>query len=391
VDLLTFESLLTEEGQRALERAEALAPREADFLLNHQRLVKEYPSELSRAALETAILRREARNKFLSADRLYFSRQALEQASSHVVSSHRARRFRDFSLLADLGCSVGGDTLTLAAATPTLGVDRDSLRLAMARENLRVSGVSDRVRLVRADLKRGLPFSPAQHMALFCDPSRRGETGRVYSVHAYSPPLEVLHSWLPDFPAIGVKISPGVDLKELAEFDAEVEFISLDGELKEAVLWFGPLKTASMRASVLPGEHTLVESGLEDFVQSGEPRAYLYEPDPAVMRAGLVKTLGVTLKATQLDPDIAYLTGDDRIETPFARTWEVEAWFPFGVKRLRAYLRGRGVGKVVVKKRGSPIQPEELIRMLKLKGEAERVVVLTHLQGRPVVVVCLSN
>jgi hypothetical protein len=106
------------------------------------------------------------------------------------------------------------------------------------------------------------------------------------------------------------------------------------------------------------------------------------------MRAGLVAILGTALNAAQLDPDIAYLTGDDLVATPFARVWKIEDWFPFGVKPLRSYLRERGVGRVVVKKRGSPIQPEELLRKLKLSGEVERIVFLTHLQGRPVVVVC---
>jgi hypothetical protein len=210
-------------------------------------------------------------------------------------------------------------------------------------------------------------------------------------VRDYSPPLEIVKAWLPDYPAIGVKISPGVDLQELTGYDAEVEFISLNGDLKEATMWFGPLKTVPRRATVLPGEHTLVAPDWNEELPVSEPRAYLYEPDPAVLRAGLVESLGVRLNAAQLDPDIAYLTGYELIESPFARAWGIEAWFPFGVKRLRAYLREIGVGQVVVKKRGSPILPEELIRMLKLKGEAERVVVLTHLRGRPIAIVCTPN
>jgi hypothetical protein len=209
-------------------------------------------------------------------------------------------------------------------------------------------------------------------------------------VEDYLPPLRVVKDWLPRFPALGVKISPGVNLAELRSYDAEVEFISLRGELKEAVLWFGPLKTASYRATVLPGAHTLVSDREAEQVID-EPRAYLYEPDPTVLRAGLVRTLGAQLEAAQLDPDIAYLTGDSRIETPFARSWAVETWFPFGLKHLRTYLRERSVGQVVVKKRGSPLQPEVLIRDLRLKGDQERVIFLTHLRGRPIVLICLPR
>jgi hypothetical protein len=119
-----------------------------------------------------------------------------------------------------------------------------------------------------------------------------------------------------------------------------------------------------------------------------EPKRFLYEPDAAVIRAGLVVDLGRYTGAYQLDPDIAYLTGEREIPNPFSRVWEVEDWLPFNVKRLREYLRARSVGNVTVKKRGSPLQPEELIRMLRLRGEDRRVVFLTHLDGAPITIVC---
>ena len=118
-----------------------------------------------------------------------------------------------------------------------------------------------------------------------------------------------------------------------------------------------------------------------------EPQAYLYEPDPAILRAGLVTTLGEQLGAAQLDADIAYLTAQDLQPTPFARSWAIEAWFPFQLKRLRAYLRQRQIGRVTVKKRGSPLEPEDLISDLRLSGEAERTIFLTHLRGEPIVIV----
>ena len=122
-----------------------------------------------------------------------------------------------------------------------------------------------------------------------------------------------------------------------------------------------------------------------------EPQAYLYEPDPSILRAGMVTNLGEQLDAFQLDVDIAYLTSGKLTPTPFARAWAVEDWFPFGLKRLRAYLRQRRVGQVVVKKRGSPLQPEALIHDLRLAGDQERVVFLTHLRGRPIVIICFPT
>ncbi len=387
MDLPTFRRLLDPTGQAVLHSAEQLQPAEADFLTHFTQLSRLYPPELARLALEVAILRQEAASKFPFASRLYLTRDAMQQASAYAVSTYRCQRLRPFTRLADLGCSVGGDTLALAAQAPTLGIDLDGLRLAMARANLDALDLNKRAMFVQADLRQPLPLAPDSDLALFFDPARRAQGRRVYSVRAYQPTLAIVQTWLPRFPALAVKISPGVSREEIRPYDAELEFISLHGELKEAVLWFGPLKTVSNRATLLPGPHSLVAmEGVSPQLPLHEPQAYLYEPDPAVLRAGLVASLGQSLGAAQLDADIAYLTGDQALETPFARRWEVEDWFPFQLKRLRDALRQRHVGHVVVKKRGSPLQPEALIRDLRLKGDQQRVVFLTHLRGRPIVI-----
>ena len=387
MDLSSWGELLTPTGQEAIRAAEALAPREVDFLTHFQALSRLYPAGLARDALQMAILRREATTKFPFAEKMHFTREALEQASSWQVSTYRASRFSEFERLVDLGCSIGADSLAFAGMAPTIGVDLDPLRLAMAQANASALGRSGQLAFLQADLLDSLPIARLPSSpALFFDPARRAGGRRAFSVRHYRPPLAVVKEWLPDFPVIGVKISPGVDLAELETYEAEIEFISLGGDLKEAVLWFGPLNTAPRRATVLPGPDTLLPAP-EAPLSVSEPRAYLYEPDPAVLRARLVRTLAVELGASQLDPDIAYLTGDTLKPTPFARVWAVEDWFPFGLKRLRAYLRERGVGRVTVKKRGSPLQPEALIRDLRLKGEAEKVIFLSHLRGRPIVII----
>lgn len=396
MDRASFKALSIPSGQEVLQAAILLQPRETDFLRHFQVLCRSFPPDLARAALETAILRREGQVKFPFTDSMFFTREALEQASTYEISTYRSARYGPFTCLVDLGCSIGGDSLALASIAPTVGIDRDPLRLVLAQANLAALGLADRANFLHADLQAPLPLGSSSHTALFFDPGRRDQGRRVFSVNAYQPPLPMVSIWQADFPAIGVKISPGVDLAELVTYDAEIEFISLRGGLKEAVLWFGPLKTARRRATILPGAHTLSAPRLPEFEQTfenprtSEPLAYLYEPDPAVLRAGLVVDLAAQLGAYQLDPDIAYLTAEEQQPTPFARAWAIEAWFPFGLKRLRSYLRERQVGRVTVKKRGSPLQPEALINDLRLSGDQERVVFLTHLRGAPIVLISRS-
>ena len=59
-------------------------------------------------------------------------------------------------------------------------------------------------------------------------------------------------------------------------------------------------------------------------------------------------------------------------------------------------MSGRRETDVVVKKRGSPLQPEALIREMRLKprernGPVERVIFLTHLRGQPIIILCLPR
>ena len=385
MELSVFRQLLTKEGQEVLSAAVSLDPSEAQFLPLFDRLCKTYPRELARAALETAILRKKAADKYLHADKMYFTREALEQATPHQVSAYRSQRFKDYEHVVDLGCSIGTDSFHLSQNSKVTGIDMDLLRLEMAEANSQALGISAEFKL-QDIVFCALPPSDAA----FFDPARRSDHRRVFSVEDYSPPLSIVKKILPQVPNLGVKLSPGVKLDELKEYDCEIEFISLKGELKEAVLWFGGMKQQERSATVLPGPHTLVEADPTPILDFGEPAKFIYEPDPAVMRARLVTTLGAQLNTHMLDPQIAFLTGEEKIETPFSRCWQVLDWMPFQLKRLRAYLRENDIGRVTVKKRGSPILPEELIQQLRLKGKGEeRVLFLTQMMDKPIVIITI--
>ncbi|NTU83422.1 MAG: SAM-dependent methyltransferase [Chloroflexales bacterium] len=396
MDLDIFQWLLSPAGQALLAELAGRDIADADALREVERLRRRVAPEQARAALEMALLRRRARVKFPQAERLYFTREALEQSSATPVAAHRAARLAagPYSHIADLCCGVGADALALAAAgVAVTAVDRDPLRLAMCQANADALGLAPRVSTREQDL---LAEPPPLAEALFCDPGRRAGGRRRFSVEAYEPPLAHVLGWQARTPALAVKLGPGVDLAELPA-DAEVEFTSLDGELKEAALWCGPLARVARRATVLRRSadghvetHTMLSEHTESPASSFilPPSSFLYEPDPAVIRAGLVTDLGGQIGAAQIDHQIAYLTAELRTATPFARAWPVLTWLPFSLKALRARLRGLGAGAVTVKKRGSPLDTDALARQLSGDGERPLVVVLTQVVGRPTALIC---
>jgi len=380
MDLPAFRRLLTPQGRSAVAVAAGPDLTEANLLACHQRLRKQYPEDIARAAVETALLRRKAADKFSRADRMYFTREALEQSSGEAVSRYRAQRFGRFEHVADLCCGVGGDLIGLSEAVRVTAVDADPLRLAMAAENLRAYDRADRVTFVEGDVLT-VPLPGIE--AAFCDPDRRADGKRHVRPHHYSPSLDALRARFPaDFP-LGVKIAPGVPWEELRALDAEAEFVSVGGGLKECCLWFGPLRTAGRRATVLPAGVTLAADRPAVPDPPGPPLAYLYDPDPAVVRSGLVADLGRLIGARPIDPDIAYLTADRQTPTPFARCFAIEEAMPFHARQLGDRLRSMEVGVVTVTKRGSAVDVDVLRRKWRLTGTQSRTVILTRVLGRP--------
>jgi hypothetical protein len=108
-----------------------------------------------------------------------------------------------------------------------------------------------------------------------------------------------------------------------------------------------------------------------------------------VIRAHLVEHLAHDLPACKIDPDIAYLTADTLVETPFAAAYRVDEVMPFGLKAVNKSLRALDIGELVIKKRGFGVDPEAFRRRLRYGGGKDKVVlVLTRALGQPLALIC---
>jgi hypothetical protein len=264
-----------------------------------------------------------------------------------------------------------------------LGVERDPLTAALAGANVDALDLSDRATVRLGDVT-GTPLDGVG--AVFVDPARRDARGRALAPHRWSPPFSFVTEVAAHVAATGAKLAPGVP-HEVLPAGTEAEWVSEGGDLVECALWFGPLATGvARRATLLPSGATLTGDGSR-WAEAGPVGRYLLEPDPAVIRAGLVAELADQVDGRLLDPTIAYLTTQQRPRTVLGSAYEVTDVLPFGVKRLRALLRERGVGRVTVKKRGTAVTPEQLRPALRLRGDAEATVVLTRVAGEQSVLI----
>ncbi len=408
---------------------EALPPYDATSALTLGTRLREAgtPPETVAAALTQSRLRAAARSKVGGfADLMLFTAEGLEQATRLPVAARHADRFRraGATRVVDLGCGIGVDAMAVAGMEMAVdAVELDPATAAVATVNLRhfpraavhladVADFPDRLPVAR-------PGSPGGVDAAWADPARRRDGRRLHEPEQWSPPL----SWALALPgtgvaSAGVKVAPGVEHDLVAPGGPAqgwtAAWTSVDGDVVEAVLWWGAAAQPGSRrtATVLRTVHdppvapgpagpsgagpeaaqvrevgTLSDAGL-GHPPVGPVGAYLHEPDGAVIRAGLVAHVVEQVGGRLLDPMIAYVTTDEPVVSPFARSYAVEAVLPWGLKRLRSYLRGRGVGRVTVKRRGSPVDPEELRRALRLDGDGEATVVLTRRGDERLVLVC---
>jgi hypothetical protein len=255
-----------------------------------------------------------------------------------------------------------------AALGNVVGSDLDPVRLAMARAN--VPGAH----LVRADA-----LAPAVRpgSVLVADPARRTASGRrVRRPEEMTPRPDALATW----PELVVSTAPGLDFS-LVPWAREVELVSLDGRVREAALWTaglldpdGPTRRATVLRS--DGAGYEVTDADDDTCPTRDVGEWLVDPDGAVVRAGLVRQFAARHGLGQLDPRLAYLTGDD--PPPVGRAFRVLEHGPYAEKSLRQALRCREVGRVEILVRGLDVEPDRLRPRLKLVGPQAATVVLAR-------------
>jgi hypothetical protein len=333
--------------------------------------------------IETTLLRRRAATKLPDAHGWLFTDEALQQATATPVARHRAQRLAGRAVH-DATCSIGTELAVLReVTTEVVGSDLDPVRLLMARHNL-----GPQVPLCRADALRPITTDAV----VVIDPARRSGGTRRFDPKAYTPGLDQVLEVYRDRDLV-VKCAPGIDFAALAQlgFAGEIEVTSLAGSVREACLWSCGLAQSGVtrRATVLDTGEQLTDAD-PDECRSAAAGRWIVDPDGAVVRAGLVRQYAARHGLWQLDPDIAYLTGDT-LPTGM-RGFEVLDHLPFTEKKLRQVLSGLDCGALEILVRGVGVDPDALRRRLRLKGPRALSVVITRIgtgqAGRATAFVC---
>ncbi|MGP0064550.1 MAG: class I SAM-dependent methyltransferase [Isosphaeraceae bacterium] len=380
-----YRVLTTDAGRRLLtEVASVRSIRPADLV----RFRKQAAPEAVAAAVRLAMARRKAAEKFERGDRMWVEAIGVEQSTAEPVARHKAERFATSPIVVDLCAGIGGDAIAMAAHSRVLAVDLDPGMCRRVAWNAEVYDVGERVLAVRALAETfAIPRGAWVHL----DPDRRAiGDRRARALEDYAPGPSVWESIVRRVPAGAIKLSPAADFaRHFPGPGFEVELISLRGECKEATVWFGEAACCRRRATRLPEGVTWTDrdagAGSGDprptlaGAGSGDPRptlagvsplsSWIYDPDPSLIRAGLLDGFARAHGISRVSEGVDYLTSADPIETPFLAAFAVRDVCSMDLKHLRRMIERHRVGTLEIKVRGVDLTPEALRARLKPRGE----------------------
>ncbi len=375
--------LTTATGRDLLARVSAIArPLPKDLV----RMRAFAPVALVEAAFRLVEGRRRAAAKFSRASEMWFEPVAVQQATPEAVACHKAARFAGSDAV-DLCCGIGGDAVALAnAAARVVAVDRDRGMVRRALWNAVLDGNSGRL-LGVVSRAEAFPIPPSALVHI--DPDRRATGGsRSKSILGYAPGLEFLRS-LPSLCRGGaIKLGPASDFEgHFGDPSYEIEVISLGGECKEATAWFGPLASCRRRATVLPDGASWTDRDGGGPPRFSELSAVVFDPDPALIRSGLLDGFASAHGLARFAIGIDLLTGPAPIASPFLSPILVDDVLPLDMKTLRRVVADRHLGPLEIKTRGVELRPEAVRVALRPEGPNPATIVLVGGKGRACAIV----
>jgi hypothetical protein len=407
VDPQLVGQLVDGEGERLLAELGPYA--ESTALATAARLRGQgHEAPLVAAVLAQAQLRAKAAAAFgEQADRMLFTADGLEQATRPPLAARRAQRFVDAGIrtVHDLTCGIGSDAMAFAAAgLGVQAVDADRTTAAVASANLRPwprararTGRAEQVELSPGDRHTGVWLDPGRRLGGVADSS--GRTRRVFALEAMSPPWSEVQRIAATVAATGAKLSPSFAVGSRPT-DAEAQWTSWRGEVLECAVWWGPLARLRGRSAAVcrpgPPDGRLTETVVTEadappagspLARLGDLGAWLYETDPAVVRAGLTGAVVAAVDGVELSSGSGLVSGTTAASLLTARRYAVLEAMPLHVKAVRAWLRERGIGRVTLKKRASAADADALRRRLTTKAAGSAVLLVTTVARDTVVLV----
>ena len=323
--------------------------------------------------------------KHSQAAKLHYRDEDIRWATHELAAEYRAQRLKCKTIV-DIGCGIGFQSFAFAKICKKVyAVEIDEEKIKLAKKNAQILGWKN-IEFIHGDALSEKVLKQLKKVDMvFCDPERSPEE-RKRKVATIKPSIpELLHKYGALTENIAIEFPP--QITELP-FDCEREYLSIDGALNRLTLYFGDLKKCERSAVILPGKERLCpaeEATLKETERLGE---YLYEADPAVVKAGLLAELSEEAEVERYeDGKAVFFTSDKKVKSSFFKnTFKVIDMCAQEEHEIIAALQKHEAGRVILRIPVDPADYWKIRKKMEAKLAGDKTYALLYLGNEAVIV-----
>jgi 16S rRNA G966 N2-methylase RsmD len=323
---------------------------------------------------------------------------SIEQSSSEVTAKYKADLFSGETCL-DLTGGMGVDSHFFSQVFKNVTyVEQDAELVKVTEHNFNQLGANN-IELVNKTAEDFLAKPNKHYDLVYLDPARRDEHGgKVFFIQDCSPNvIDLLPELLKVSNNILIKYAPMLDIKAALKSLIHVQkviIVAVENDVKEALYLI-------KKETGLPKIETVnfSKNGKQQFASSfdheteitvafSEPKTYLYEPNAAILKAGLFKSLAEKYLLSKIATN-SHLYSSDTFHADFpGRKFSVGKTEKFDKKSLRRQLKGNYAN---VSCRNFPLKPDALKKLLSYKDGGDQYIFFTQNESGKKIVIFTSK
>jgi len=326
----------------------------------------------------------------------YPNKLNIEQTSSEITANYKANLVTDNTII-DLTGGFGVDTFAFANNLKNVVYCEINEKLsALVQHNFEILKVKN-IQVVNTHGISHLKKIRQHFDWIYIDPSRRNDIkGKVFLLQDCEPNVPDNLNTLFEFSNnVMIKVSPMLDITSAVSelnFVKEIYVVAVQNEVKELLFILEKnyakeiqIRTVNIKKGATENfDSVWLKNNLQ--AQISEPLTYLYEPNAAILKAGLFNEVSHQLNIYKLNINSHLYTSENLIEFP-GRRFKIIHIIPYNLKELRRVFTTRQAN---ITTRNFPETVAQIRKKTKLKeggnqylfftkdNKEELIVLITH-------------
>ncbi|MDP5121392.1 MAG: class I SAM-dependent methyltransferase [Spirosomaceae bacterium] len=310
---------------------------------------------------------------------------SIEQSSSEITAAYKASLIPGATCL-DLTGGMGVDSFFFSKVFETVTYVEQNVELCeIARHNFNELE-AENIEVINQTAEDFLASNGENFDLIYVDPARRNEQGgKVFFIQDCTPNIaDLLPELLKITDTILVKYAPMLDIKSALKTLGCVEkviIVAIENDVKEALYLLKKTdsETSIETVNFTKGEKQKFTSSFELELRAGinlqDPQSYLYEPNAAILKAGLFKSVAEKFNLIKIAVNSHLYSSEAFISDFPGRKFSVEKVIKFDKKILKKELKGNYAN---ISCRNFPLKPEALKKLLGYIDGGEKYLFFTQ-------------